>query len=153
MNQEADILKKDVVYEIGQIEKVLECVQNLSRTITSPDVNVDIKTAMAGYLMNFYNGIENICKRIARDYYKIEIGGESWHKDLLALISEGTKNRPSIITKETADELYDYLAFRHFFIHGYSFMLSWENLGLLVNNINNVWKEVKSQIEIFIKNL
>lgn len=153
MSQKIDKLKKDILHEIGEIEKLLENINNLYNEIARSGVNTNNKTAMAGYLMNFYNGIENILKRVAKNYYEIVPAGETWHKDLLELSATGAKDKAPIISKEQADKLYDYLGFRHFFIHGYSFMLEWENLKSLVENIDSIWKETKLQIKEFINKI
>jgi hypothetical protein len=42
---------------------------------------------MGTYLMNFYNGIENILKRITKEYYLVMPKGESWYKELIVLSS------------------------------------------------------------------
>ena len=153
MNQETEKFKNDILHEIGEIEKVLENINNLNREISHSDINTNNKTAMAAYLMNFYNGIENILKRAAKDYYETVPTGETWHKDLLTLSSIGTKDKIPILTKDLVDKLYDYLGFRHFFIHGYSFMLEWGNLKSLIENINSIWEEIKLQIKEFINKL
>lgn len=65
--------------------------------------------AMAAFLHNFYNGVENILKRIL--YAK---GAElqktsTWHKDLLLASRDA-----GIISKDLYDTLSNYLSFRHF---------------------------------------
>ena len=40
-------------------------------------------SALAAMLHSFYNGIENILKRIALELDDPMPGGESWHKELL----------------------------------------------------------------------
>ncbi|MBI5893764.1 MAG: hypothetical protein HZB79_08975, partial [Deltaproteobacteria bacterium] len=65
-----------------------------------------------------YSGIENILKQVLKTK-NIEISKtETWHKDLLnRSVSSG------IISEKLSDELYEYLTFRHFFVHGYGFMI------------------------------
>jgi len=46
-----------------------------------------------------------------------------------------------------ADELREYLAFRHFFVHGYGFfMLGEASLEQLTNNIPDIWLQFLSEI-------
>lgn len=50
----------------------------------------------------------------------------TWHKELLNLsVSEG------IISEKLSDQLYEYLTFRHFFIHAYRFVLDEAHLEVL----------------------
>src|SRR3989304_4446509 len=66
---------------------------------------------------------------------------DTWHKDLLNLsVSLG------IIPEKLSDDLYEYLTFRHFFVHAYGFMLEEAHLENLANNITNVWLQFLSVI-------
>src|SRR5881394_2614772 len=68
---------------------------------------------VAGVLQSFYNGVENILKRIA----KVVDGGvprsAEWHRDLLTSMSQPTKDRPALVDAPLLDVLRDYLGFRH----------------------------------------
>jgi hypothetical protein len=45
-----------------------------------------------------------------------------------------------------------YLKFRHFIRHSYGFQLEWERMEDLVKSIDNIWKIIKEDINIFIEN-
>lgn len=83
MKCECKKLKGDILYEQSQIEIVISDIQKLVEKLAGHDISRDQRTAIAGYLMNFYNGIENIMKRVAKDYYRKFPKGELWHKQLL----------------------------------------------------------------------
>jgi len=55
---------------------------------------------MGTYLMNFYSGIENILKRISKEYYLTVPKGESWHKELLILSSNPPKVNYQFLIRE-----------------------------------------------------
>jgi uncharacterized protein YutE (UPF0331/DUF86 family) len=67
---------------------------------------------------------------------------ETSHKDLLDL---SVSNR--IIQEELSNQLYEYLTFRHFFVHAYGFMLEETHLEDLANNIPDVWLQFLSAIQ------
>ncbi len=138
-------LKKDVLFEQGQVDAVITKIKEITDHIS--EVN---KAAIATYLMNFYNGIENIMKRLAREYYKKMPKGDDWHKQLLQQSCKYNKNKAPLLDKDTVDKLFDYLTFRHFFIHGYAFTLSWDKMKILVDNIDELWQEIKKQLGEFI---
>jgi len=97
--------------------------------------------AMATYIHNFYNGIENILKRVLTLKKKKAKEGAAWHKDLLKASVDA-----DIISADFCAALARYLSFRHFFIHGYGFTLKWEALQPLIENVDNALREFKVAI-------
>lgn len=153
MKHEYKRLKNDVLYEQSQIEIVISDIQKLVGESTRDDMNRDQKTAIAGYLMNFYNGVENIMKRIAKDYYRKFPKGELWHKQLIKQSLNPPNGKEALFSKDVIDGLYDYLGFRHFFIHGYGFMLSWDKMEPLVKKAPKLWENIKEDINLFLEKL
>ena len=72
----------------------------------------------------------------------------TYHKDLLNLAV-----KTNIISNKLSKKLEEYLAFRHFFVHGYGVMLDKEKLLTIVKNITNVWKDFESEITPLVKDL
>ncbi|MBI3584903.1 MAG: hypothetical protein HY096_13285 [Nitrospinae bacterium] len=108
-------LSKEILAEKENVENVLN---NLKEAMTRAEKTVIELSAIASFLHNIYNGIENILKQILKGK-NIKISrSETWHKDLLN-ISVSLE----IISENLSDKLYEYLSFRHFFIHAYGFML------------------------------
>lgn len=97
---------------------------------------------VAALLHNFYNGIENIIKRILIIRNVIIPYNQSWHKELLNLASQ-----ESIISENLKIRLGDFLAFRHYFSHGYAINLSAELLEPLVQKASSVYQDFKNEIE------
>ena len=148
MEAKYEKLKNDILFEQNQIDKVIEKIKEIKDETAEID-----KAALATFLMNFYNGIENIMKRCAKEYYKKMPIGEDWHKKLLQQSCVYNKNKVSIFDKETTDKLYAYLTFRHLFIHGYWFKLNQDKMKLLLDNITDLWQKIKNQLAEFIENI
>ena len=76
--------------------------------------------AAASTLHSFYNGVENIFLIIAKEFDESLPDGQKWHKKL---IEQMRKNeiRDEIISEDSLLRLSEYLLFRHFFRHAYSF--------------------------------
>jgi uncharacterized protein YutE (UPF0331/DUF86 family) len=138
-------MKQDIVFEEGQIDIIVEKMKKLS----NEELNEAKIAAIATYLMNFYNGVENIIKRWAKEYSKRLPRKGSWHKELLNLSCSCNRGKVAIFSKDVVDKLYSYLIFRHFFVHGYGFKLDWEKMRSLVENIDNLWKQMKGQLSMF----
>jgi hypothetical protein len=97
--------------------------------------------ALATFLHNFYNGIENVLIRILIQK-RLEVRDTStWHKDLLKTASDD-----GIISADLYNALSNYLSFRHFFVHAYRFTLRWEDLKPLVDKIEETVNTFESCI-------
>ena len=97
--------------------------------------------AVAVFLHNIYNGIENILKRVLFSENMAISNTQTWHKDMLR-----TSFEKGIIDEGLYNSLSEYLAFRHFFVHSYSFNINWEALSPLIGNLKDTLKTFKSSI-------
>jgi uncharacterized protein YutE (UPF0331/DUF86 family) len=96
---------------------------------------------VATLIHNFYNGIENIIKQVFQAKSLKIPTGQSWHQNLLL-----TAIKEKIISQKLADELKEYLAFRHFVIHAYALDLQPKKIEPLATNIIKVFGKFKSEI-------
>jgi hypothetical protein len=106
------------------------------------------KTALGGFVAQFYNGIENILKRIHK-HFNIDLPkGEDWHITLLDRFSmDSDLNFPMKLSNDLIEKITDYRRFRHYFFHGYSHNLNWEILKNGVKDIKNVLNQFIKEIE------
>ncbi len=109
--------------------------------------------AMGTYLMNFYNGIENILKRISKEYYLIIPKGNSWHKELLVLSYSASEGKIAIFDQGIVERIVPYKNFRHRFVSGYGFQLKGEKMLELINDVGPLWGDVKKAISGFFDRL
>lgn len=148
MKPKYEQLKEDILFEQTQLEVVVQKMNEIKKDVA--EVNI---AAVAVYLMNFYNGIENIMKRCAKEYYKKNLKGDDWHKQLLQQSCLEVNNKIPLFNKEIVDGLYHYLSFRHFFIHGYVFKLKKEKMEPLLNDIDELWQKIKNQLSEFVNKI
>jgi hypothetical protein len=113
---------------IGSVLRELELLTEKQRAVYS---TAEL-AAMATFVHNCYNGIENVLKRIIVFEGARTEEGSAWHKTLLTVAVDR-----GIISKDLYMSLSNYLSFRHFFIHAYSFTLRWEDFRPLVEGIAN----------------
>ncbi|MBU0765595.1 MAG: hypothetical protein KJ607_12240 [Bacteroidetes bacterium] len=138
-------LKEYCEAEFENIDIVLSEFYTVINTEKS-GYSVSELAALATFIHNFYNGIENTLKRILL-FKQIEIKNTStWHKDLLKNSSD-----IGIITEELYITLSNYLSFRHFFVHSYSFSLTWQELRPLAESVESTLKIFRSLINQYIE--
>ena len=130
---------------LAEKENVEIALSNLNETMARNPKTVIELAAIGTFLHNIYNGIENILKQTLKSR-NIEIPKSgSWHKDLLDIsVSQG------IISELLSDQLYEYLTFRHFFIHAYGFQLEESHLEVLAKNIPDIWLKYLQEIDDFL---
>lgn len=68
-------------------------------------------------------------------------------------MTEVTANRNAVLTAATSERLGEYLGFRHFFRHSYSFFMEWDELEKLVTPLEEVWAQTKKELQLFIDGL
>jgi hypothetical protein len=129
----AEKVVSQVIFEIGQIDQLLIAYAELWERTQQGTPDLVEMTAMASVPHSFYNGLENIFLSIAKELDQEVPLGAQWHRDLLVQIARKTANRNNVISAELAQKLADYLGFRHFYRHSYSFFLEWKELGKIGN--------------------
>ena len=144
---------KKLKFEIGQIEHLFEVYAELLKRVqkNSPDV-VEI-TAIASVLHSFYGGLENIFLIIAKEIDKDVPSGSQWHRDLLEQMTKATPIRNPVLPYELSAHLDEYMGFRHFYRHSYSFFLNWERLEILIKQLPGIWQQTKDEILHFLKEI
>jgi len=113
--------------------------------ITPPDA-IEI-AALAGLLHSFYNGVENILKRIAVHSGAIPPSSTSWHSELLESMAAPGSGRLAVINRDLLERLRSYLGFRHVYRHSYTFQLRWSKMQPLVAGIEETLKEFEASVK------
>ena len=131
-------LKDKIEYDIDNIDRVFE---EMPVHKILPQLSTLELAGVATLLHNFYNGVENILKRIL-----IEKGipiphGDAWHKELLNLAEQ-----ENILSINVKNQLGEFLAFRHFFSHAYALDLYAERMEPLVKSSFELYETFKIEI-------
>ena len=131
-------LPRKIAAEKENVERALD---NLREALGRTERSAVELAAIATFLHNIYNGMENILKQVLRARGVDIPKSETSHKDLLNLASSN-----EIVPAKLCDQLYEYLTFRHFFVHAYGFMLEEKHLADLASNIPDVWSQFVASI-------
>ena len=144
-----DSVREQVTLERGQLHRLFPVYRPLlEKCAVTPPNDIELY-AFAAILHSFYNGIENIFKRVTLELGDAMPGGESWHKDLLDSMTRPPGDRNSVLSPELARRLKEYMEFRHVFRHAYTFNLRWDRLKTLVLGCEEALQLVESELDRF----
>jgi hypothetical protein len=131
-------LKTKVSVEADNLESLAVLLEGIKDVHALKNLEL---AGTAAYLHNFYNAMENILKQILIERGSAIPRGASWHRDLVALAVH-----KKVISRRTSSSVIRYLAFRHFFSHGYAVDLDADRLEPLI-------KDAGATCRIFLKNI
>ena len=147
-----EIPKIKIEHEISRIEKLLADVKPLLDLCKMKEPDIIEITAAAQVLHSFYNGVESIIVLLLK-YKNEKLPNDiRWHRTLFEMAFGVNSNNIKIINDDIKKKLEKYLLFRHFIRHAYSSELDWNEMGPLIKEIENIWKIIKNDFDVFIKN-
>jgi len=145
-----DKLRKQVAVERQQLRRLLEtCRPILEKCAASPPTDIEL-SGLAAMLNSFYNGVENIFKRVSAELGDPLADGEAWHKELLDGMAEATDHRKALISSGLRARLKEYMEFRHFFRHAYIFSLRWDRMKGLVLGSAETLRHLEAELDSFL---
>ncbi len=109
-------------------------------------------TAAGAFLHNYYNGIENIFKRILKFHKIKQEENPNWHKELLKKFYD-KENNFAFLERSVYDDLLEILKFRHVFVHGYGFLLEWKLLRPLIKKALESYQKLKTPCKNYASSL
>jgi hypothetical protein len=107
--------------------------------------------ALALKLHNFYTGCERIFQIVASDLNGGLPTSFDWHRRLLSRMATPHTDRPALLRQSTAQQLEEYLAFRHVVRNIYGFELKPERLEKLIADYGAVWQQFHQDLQTFIE--
>lgn len=123
MSESPDVIASRLAFEIAQVDQLLTVYSDLLDSTRGHAPDPVELAALASVLHSFYNGIENLLLCVAKGFDRAVPTGPKWHRDLLMQMSEPNDRRPALFSPETSTKLDEYLGFRHFYRHAYTFFL------------------------------
>jgi len=144
-------LAKQIDVELEELHHLLATHQPLvERCRMAPPDAIEC-SALAAMLHSFYNGVENIFKRIV-----VETGGslpadEDWHRQLLDSMTVPSPTRGALLSADLHGRLLGYLGFRHVFRHAYTFRLRWDKMTGLVLFCADVLQALEAAVGDFLR--
>jgi len=147
-------LKEEIFIELENIETVVKEVIALRNDLGTREPTVREKTAGAAFLSEFYNGIENILKRISYFYGVPLPSGDTWHIDLFKRFCKPSFDPlPTLFDETLESALSPFRKFRHVFFHGYGFHMEWDRMRDGIATVDEVFAKLKASLHEYMKTL
>ncbi|KUO75020.1 MAG: hypothetical protein APF81_12240 [Desulfosporosinus sp. BRH_c37] len=142
----------DIKDDLNSIRKITDDIKGITQVLENEKgmVRGSDLMACAGYLHHFYTGIESVFERISRAFDGGLTSGGDYHREVLrSMTIEIPDIRPSIISRDLAEELDEYRRFRHMFRHSYGSELRWRKMEPLAKGIDSMTKVLDERISEF----
>ena len=130
-------------FELGQIQKELQVrhrVMGRRKHLRNDEVRV---RAAASSLQSVYNGVEKMLELVLKEKGHAPKESSASHSEVLR-----TAVTSGIFSDELAGSLRDLMAFRHFSLHSYGFMIDAELLNPLVQGVERTASRLAKELGI-----
>lgn len=147
-------LREQIAIELELMEATVQELLAIRRDAANRQLTVREKTAAAAFLAQFYNGVENILKRIGY-FYNIPLPtGDSWHVDLFRQFCFPSKHPlPALFDEPLASAIAPFRKFRHAVYHSYGIQLEWSRMSAGVAEVEDVFLEFQSRLSTYLQTL
>lgn len=148
-----ELTYSDIAIELEYLDKTVKDIGGLLDITNNRENNVYDSAASAMLISQFYNGIENILKRIIKiSNINLPIGGNS-HIEMFLRFTEknNTTDLPILFTNNIIDGFTIIRRFRHFARHGYAYHIEWEKLKEGMLTVPGLYNIFKNNLENYIK--
>lgn len=143
------LLEADIKAEVKNLNRLPDELQEGINYFEERHSYIELR-AIGSILHDFYCGIENIFEKIAKVLDGELPTGHDWHYQLLNRMGIEIEDiRPKVISDELQSELKEYLRFRHIFRNVYSFVLKWEKIHPLVDELPNILNKFIQELNSF----
>lgn len=144
----------EISTEITYLNVTIDSINQLNAIIGNSEPDIFQKAAINQFISEFYNGIENILKRICKyNNFRIPYGEDSHIKLFNLFVTGGSSTLPIIFIPEIVNEFKQIRKFRHFIIHGYSFKIEWSYIKESVTKIDSVYKIIRQKVINYLESL
>ena len=147
-------LCEEIGIELELAEATVQELSALQHDLAGREPTVREKTAAAAFLAQFYNGVENILKRISH-FHAIPLPtGDTWHVDLFKrFCMPSYEPLPALFDEPLASALAPFRKFRHVVYHGYGFELDWSRMREGIERVESVFTQFKLVLSDYLQTL
>jgi len=148
------------------IEKDLEALNQLTADLSQIGLYPEITASKVGgfekestfacrlvgtFLSDYYDGLENIAKRITKEIDGYTPFGDEWHRELIEQASrELPGKRPAVFSEQTYELSDELRRFRHVFRAKYGFRLNPDKLYKNLSLLKELHQLIKKDLDDFL---
>lgn len=145
------VLAERIRKELDDLDRLVARANRALSTAKKNPQDADLFLDSASLnLHDVYSGFERMFKQIAATVDGSVPTSAEWHRELLNQMElDLPKVRPPVLTRETIQRLDEYLRFRHVVRNVYTFSFDPERIGRLVNELEDVYEQVKLELSTF----
>jgi len=146
-------LREEINTELELLESDLSELLSLQQDLLNKQPTKRELAAAAIFMAQFYNGIENIFKRICYFHGVPLPSGDNWHVELFKRFCTPVyATLPPLLDAKLAEELKPFRNFRHVVFHGYVLQLEWSRMQIGVESIHAVFGKFKIALHLYLQN-
>jgi hypothetical protein len=147
-------LREQVAVELEALATTVNELLALQADVADREPTVREKTAAAAFLAQFYNGVENILKRLSA-YHNVPLPtGETWHIELFRRFCVPSyPPLPALFDTSLAATLAPYRRFRHVVFHSYGFQLEWHRMAEGIVHMADLFAEITDRLAGYLRTL
>lgn len=147
-------LREEIAVELEAMETTVNELLALQQDVAERKPTIRENTAAAAFLAQFYNGLENILKRISHFHGVPLPTSETWHVELFQRFSDPAyPGLPQLFNTELASALAPYRRFRHVAFHSYGFQLDWNRMSEGVKNVQTMFDLIKDSLSAYLASI
>jgi hypothetical protein len=145
------VLASRIRQNVADIETVVRRVDRALEALEPSNPERDLLIdSIALNLHDFYTGLERVFTRIASELDESVPSGTDWHRELLGQMSTEIQGvRPRAISAKTANDVDEFLRFRHVVRHVYAFELNPQRVIELAKSLRSTFLAVESELSNF----
>lgn len=142
----------EIQAELSELAKVKAVLDEADAQFVERTPDFLELSGIALNLRAFYNGIENLFRRVALELGEGLPTGSGWHSQLLRNMAlEIPRVRPGVITQETHSKLDEYLRFRHLVRYTYGHELDWGRIRGLLDDLGIAYADFVRDVGEFVR--
>lgn len=147
-------LDEEIRIEFELIENILQEISSLRIDLSGREPSIREKTAAAAFLAQFYNGVENILKRINK-FHNVDLpSGDTWHMDLFKRFCiPSYQPLPELFDESLEANMAPFRQFRHVVYHSYGFQLDWERMKEGIEGVKDIFARFKGNLLSYLNDL